>query len=64
MRSSVKALEKTTPHLLLPKLEETNSKAALGYIPHHIPFSLPATNIPTDTAEVQILPLNGKITTS
>jgi len=56
-------LEKTTPHLLYSKLEETNSEAALRYIPHHY-LTLPAAKIPIGTVEVQILPLNGKITTS
>lgn len=43
---SIKALEKTTPHLLLPNLK-TNSEAALRYIPHHIPFSLSKTSLQT-----------------
>lgn len=43
---SIKALEKTTPHLLLPNLK-TNSEAALRYIPHHISFSLSKTSLQT-----------------
>lgn len=60
--SSVKALKKTAPHLLFPKLEDTNSKTALRYISHQILFYLPQTSL-TDTAEVQNLPLNGKTAT-
>lgn len=58
--SSVKALEKTTPHLLLPKLEETNSEAALRYIPHHNPFSLLQTS-PQTLRRSRFRPWMGKL---
>lgn len=59
-RPSVKALEKTTPHLLLPKLEDTNSEAALGYISHHIPFSMPQT-FPQTQQRSRFSPWMGKL---